>query len=103
MRGMPGVDLPEAHGAAGKIIKTELPTFVIEGTDKVEKVIRTDDDTSIRRFRESVAATDLKIGDFVIVIGTPNDAGEIEARLIRLMPPPPDSALATSSAPRMPR
>ena len=31
---------------------------------------------------------DLKIDDFVVVIGTPDEQGQIEAKFIRIMPSP---------------
>ncbi len=80
-------DFPIAHGATGKIIQINLPTFVIEDLDHTEKIILTQDSTALRQFREDLKLTDLKIDDFVTVIGSPNDKGQIEASLIRIMPP----------------
>jgi hypothetical protein len=31
----------------------------------------------------------ISINDMIIVIGEPNQSGQIEAKLIRIMPPPP--------------
>ena len=81
-------DFPGGHGTIGKIIKIDLPTLIIEDRDNVEKIIIIKDDTAVRRFRESVKSSDLKTDDYVVVIGTPNDSGQIEARLIRIVPPP---------------
>ena len=75
---------PNAHGAAGKIIKTELPTIIVEDKDTTEKVILIKDDTIIRKGNDTVTAADLKTDDFVVVIGTPNSTGQIEAKLIRV-------------------
>jgi hypothetical protein len=75
-----------ANGAEGSIVKISLPTFVIEGSDNIEKVILTKADTIFRRFRDEIKAADLKEGDSVIVLGTPNDKGQIEAKLIRIAP-----------------
>ncbi len=79
----------DAHGATGKIIRLDLPTIIIESKDSLEKIILTTDTTSIKRFRETLKATDLKVDDMITVIGKPNDAAQIEAKLIRLMPSPP--------------
>ena len=78
----------DAHGTAGRIIDVNLPTFVVEGPDVVEKVIRISDDTEIRRFREAATSSDLVADDFVVVIGTPNENAEVDAKFIRIMPPP---------------
>ncbi len=84
--GFPSGGFMNAHGATGKIIKIDLPTFIIESQDNTEKVIVIKDDTIIRRFRDEVKSSDLKVDDIVVVIGTPNDKGQVEAKFIRLMP-----------------
>ncbi len=95
--GMYRGDFTDAHGSVGKIIKIDLPTFVLEGQDGVEKIISVTDDTVIRQFRETIKPTDLKINDFVVVIGSPNTQGQIESRLIRLMPSLPDLTISSST------
>ena len=36
--------------------------------------------------KSNITTNDLKLGDFVVVIGTPNAQGQIEAKFIRVMP-----------------
>ena len=84
-----GEKFMDAHGAAGKIIGVSFPTFVVEGPDSVEKVIRIGEDTEIRRFRDVATSSDLVAGDFVVILGKPNENAEVDAKLIRIMPPPP--------------
>ena len=79
---------PNAHGAIGKIIKIELPTVIVQDKDSTEKVILTENDTQIQRMRGNITINDLKINDFMVVIGSPNLQGQIEAKLIRVMPSP---------------
>jgi hypothetical protein len=79
---------PNAHGAAGKIININLPTIIVKDKDNTEKVISLSADTVIERGRDALKNTDLKLDDFVIVIGAPNDQGQIEAKLIREIPLP---------------
>lgn len=74
-----------AHGISGQIIKIEGSTLVINGRDNVEKIILTTASTTINGFRINLKTADLKAGDNIIVIGNPNDTGQIEARFIRLM------------------
>ena len=38
----------------------------------------------MKKGRETVKKEDLKVGDWVVIIGSPNEKGQIEARLIRL-------------------
>lgn len=96
--GMMGFDdryLSNGHGAVGKIIRIDLPTFVVETPENTEKVVRiiatstdSDDRTLIRQFRENIEPATLKVNDYVVVIGSPNASSEIEAKLIRIMPTP---------------
>jgi hypothetical protein len=81
-------NLPNASGAIGKIIKITPPTIIVEDKNNTEKVILIKNDTQIQKMREVVGISDLKMDDFVIVIGTPNTQGQIEAKLIRIMPIP---------------
>ena len=80
----------ESHGAVGKIISINLPTFVVIGPDEIEKVILIGDDTQIRSFDTTVLASDLKVDDFTVIIGSPNEDSQIEAKLIRILPAPPN-------------
>lgn len=86
-------DFIEAHGVFGQIIKIDGSTLIIRGRDDVEKIVVVTDNTIINRFREKIKLTDLKLNDRIVVIGEPNDAGQIEARLIRVLPPPPTGLL----------
>jgi hypothetical protein len=79
---------PNAHGAAGKILSINLPEITVQDKDNTEKVIVVKDATVIERGREILKNTDLKVDDFVVVIGAPNEQGQIEAKLIRDIPSP---------------
>jgi hypothetical protein len=85
----PSDDFIQAHGVFGQIIKIDGLNLIINSNEKTEKIILINNDTIIRRFRDSLKSADLKVNDFLVVIGQPNEAGQIEAKLIRLMPPPP--------------
>ncbi len=87
--GMRQSGMPDAHGAVGKILNLNLPTFMMEGPDKIEKVVFVDDNTEIRRFRDKISAEELVVNDFVVVVGAPNSDAQIHARLIRVMPESP--------------
>lgn len=96
------LDRIESHGTFGKIIDIKLPALVIDGENNAERAVVLGDDTVIRRFREIISPHDLKTGDAVVVIGSPNDAGQIEARLIRVMPGLPVHAATSSSTSLVP-
>lgn len=87
-----GGDFIEGHGTAGQIIKIDdlasisTPSLVIKGAREAEKIILIKNDTVINRLRETIKPGDLKVDDYVVIIGKPNEAGQIEAKLIRIMP-----------------
>ena len=89
-QGQPRDGFIEGHGAVGKIASIKLPTFVVTDPDDVEKVIAINEDTVIRRFDTTISADELKVNDFTVILGSPNDNSQIEAKLIRILPPPPD-------------
>lgn len=76
----------DSHGVAGKILKVSLPTISIEGADKIEKVVVITEKTEIRELRRDLAPSELKADMSVVVIGSPNEQGQIEAKLIRVFP-----------------
>jgi hypothetical protein len=85
------------HGAVGEIVSMNLPVIMIKGPRMAEEVILVNSNTTVRNFRQTASTSDLSIGKSVIVIGEPNERGEIEASLVRIIPAPPFS-LATSTA-----
>jgi hypothetical protein len=78
---MPG-DFIEGHGAFGEIIELEDNGFIIRGQGDVEKVIIINTNTVIKKGMKTVE-DNLQVGDQVVIIGTPNKDGQIEAALIR--------------------
>ena len=83
------------HGALGKIVKINLPTLVVLGPENIEKVILTDDKTEVRQFRDASSLDKLTIDQHIAVLGAPNDEGQIVAKFIRIIPPPPTFSSST--------
>ena len=82
-------NFPNAHGASGKIIKVELPTFIVEETDGTEKVVHIDTTTHIHTVTGNADQTAIVDDAGAVVIGEPNTDGQIEAKFIRILPPIP--------------
>lgn len=82
-RAFPRGDFISGHGAFGSIIELNDTGFVIQGRGDVEKVIIITSDTIIKQGRETIE-DGLKVGGKVTIIGSPNDEGQIEAKLIRI-------------------
>ncbi|MDB5259500.1 MAG: hypothetical protein JWO73_708 [Candidatus Taylorbacteria bacterium] len=93
-------DFAGSHGAVGKVVRTASTTIIVADVKNIEKSVLIDNNTIIRKFHDTVAAGDIAVDDTVIVIGTPNEQGQVVAKLIRILPPPPEAAgimAATSS------
>jgi 5S rRNA maturation endonuclease (ribonuclease M5) len=84
-----GKDFIDSNGVFGKIIKVADQSIIVKGKDDVEKIVSITDKTTIKYQNKDIKISDLKIDDEVVIIGEPNDAGQIEAKLIRVMPPLP--------------
>jgi hypothetical protein len=80
-------DFMNSHGAFGDIISVGPSSVVVKGRDEAEKTIIVSSKTSIERGPDLIKITDLAVGDHVIIFGTPNNSGQVEAELIRVLPP----------------
>lgn len=89
MQGFRDRDFIEANGVVGQIIKIASSTLAIKGRGDIEKIVLINQDTVIKKLRETINANSLNIDDMVIVVGVGNSQGQIEAKLIRVMPKPP--------------
>jgi hypothetical protein len=75
------------HGTFGKIIKINLPNIVVLGPDNIEKIVLINSTTTIHMGRTQVVTDNLIMDQDIVVLGTPNESGEISANFIRIMPP----------------
>ena len=96
MGGIGDQDFMDANGISGQVIKinitadkTQPTTIVVRGLDNVEKIIVVNNKTTIRRLMDDIKIADLKVDEYVVIIGEPNSSGQTEAKLIRVMPQPP--------------
>lgn len=83
-RSFPNGDFIEGHGAFGEIIELTDTGFIIKGRGDIEKIIVISDETTVRKGLETVEKSGLKVDDRVVIIGSPNEEGQIEAKLIRI-------------------
>jgi hypothetical protein len=81
----PRKDLPGGHGAVGKVIKVEPTSVVVASSNNVEEIINIDSGTIIRQFNDEASTTNISVGDTIVVVGYPNNTGEIQAKLIRIL------------------
>jgi hypothetical protein len=80
-------DFIEGHGTFGEIIKIEGNNLVVKGRENIEKIVLVNEKTVIKSGFKDIKISDLKVGDMIVIIGSPNEQGQIEAKLIRVFPP----------------
>jgi hypothetical protein len=73
-----------AFGNGGVVLKVDGTTMAIKGNDNIEKVIAIDPQTLIREGNSAISLSDIESGDQVVVIGAPDNTGQILARFIRV-------------------
>lgn len=81
-------EMPDSHGAFGKVLSVNGLSIVIQGKDNLEQNILVTSSTAIRIGREEVTVEEVHPGENAAVFGIPNAQGQIEARLIRIMGQP---------------
>ena len=89
--------MPGAFGATGKVVAVDLPNIVIASSDDVEKTVTVATDTIVRQYQNTVTSNDITVDEYVVVIGEPEQDGDIDAKLIRIVPPPPTDGSASGT------
>ena len=90
-------DQTGTHGVAGKVISITSDKILVEGHDNIEKIVIIDKNTIIKKQRATVTTQDIAPDDLIVVIGSPTATGEITAKIVRIMPPPPFPLESTST------
>jgi hypothetical protein len=85
-------DFMNPHGVFGEVIKVEDTSLVVKDQNDLEKVVLIKDNTVIKKFEKDIKIKDLEVGEKVVIIGAPNSNSQIEASLIRILPPPPNGS-----------
>jgi hypothetical protein len=86
MANFPAQNLISGHGSFGQVIKIDGSQLVINGQDGMEKTIIVSDATFIRNNIRVVKLLDIRLNDTIVVIGDPDDQGQIQAKFIRILP-----------------
>jgi hypothetical protein len=81
-----GDDSPNPHGAFGEVVAIHEPVITIKGPTEAEKNVIIGAQTGIRKLHSPASTTDIMIGDTVVVIGEPDDQGQIDASFVRILP-----------------
>lgn len=85
----PGEEFTGGHGIFGSIIKIDGNTLIVKDQRNTENTVNVFDNTIIVDRTKNLKLSDLKVDQNIVVIGSPNSESQIDAKLIRILPPPP--------------
>lgn len=74
-----------SHGVAGEVIDLSSSTISVKDFDGDEHSIVVLPGTAIREGNAAIVIGDIRVGDMITTIGSPNANGQVEARLIRVV------------------
>jgi len=80
-----GTGFPGAHGVFGTILNMASSDIALNVQGGAERTVRLSSSTIIKEQSENIGQADLEVGEPIVVIGSPNNLGQIDARLIRVM------------------
>ncbi len=84
----PSRDFINGHGIFGQVMKIDGNNLIIKGQDNMETTVIVSDKTTIVNNSGAIKLSNLKASNSVVVIGSPNEQGQIEAKFIRVLPYP---------------
>lgn len=76
----------DSRGLFGSIINVDNNSLTIKDKDGIEKIVLIEENTAIKEFNKDIKITDLKLDLDIVVLGEPNNSGQIIAKLIRVLP-----------------
>lgn len=74
-----------AHGAVGRIDKIDGGTLALSLRDGTSQIVLVDQATGIEKEHQKVKLSELHVGDEILVIGSPDNQGRIDARWIHVL------------------
>ncbi len=81
---LPGHGMIRGHSALGSVARIDGSSVAIKTRDGGEKIITVSLATVIRRSNQVIALADLRLGDRIAVVGSPEISGAIDAKFIRV-------------------
>lgn len=81
------LEFMEVHGVAGQLMQIDGSVLLINGRNDRERTVITSNGTIIKRFNETVGLSTLQNGEMLVIIGEPDNQGQINAKFIRVIPP----------------
>lgn len=78
--------LIKSHGVSGQFLKNSGDNIIIKTNEGLERIVKVSSTTVLRRFRDSIKVGDIEVNENLVVIGDPTKDGNIDAKLIRVMP-----------------
>jgi hypothetical protein len=84
----PAQDFINSHGIFGQVITIDGNNIMIKGQDNMEKTAVVSEKTTMVTNATKIPLSSIKVNDMVVIIGSPNAQGQIDAKFIRVLPQP---------------
>ncbi len=76
--------MANGHGVAGEVIDVASSSLSVRDADGDESSVAIEPATVIREADRTIMLSDVQVGNGVVVIGAPNENGQIEAQFVRI-------------------
>ncbi len=76
-----------SHGAIGTLQAVQEKSLTLELRDGTTQTISIDYKTRLERKQKKITLADLRTGERLLVVGTPDEQGQIKGRLIHVLEP----------------
>lgn len=86
LKNFPMSDYTNSHGVFGTVLSVDETSLVVAGDDSKEKTIVVNANTNLVDSKGKIMLPAIDAGDTVVVIGSPNNQGQIKAEFIRVLP-----------------
>ena len=73
------------NSVIGNLVSVHMPLIMVKGPSSAERVVLLSSSTIIRYSGQDVSISNLSNGNQVLVIGAPDDQGQIRASFIRIL------------------
>jgi hypothetical protein len=79
-------DIVSGHGIFGQVIKIDGNDIMVRAQNNREETVVISNKTTIVNGTKKITVLDIKLRDSIVIIGSPDSQGQIQAEFIRILP-----------------
>lgn len=80
-------EVVNSHGVSGVVVSVAEPFFIMQSSSGLEREVSVSGNTIIRRGPSSITLQELRPLNRVVVLGSTEDTGTLEAKFVRILDP----------------